>query len=69
LRIELDLHATDTRARTNTILILLLIAVLPMVRRHLLLPLLQPSKLPEIVMSARQLHHRSDTASGRTTTI
>jgi glucose repression mediator protein len=69
LRTDLDLHATDTRARTSTIPTLLLIAALRMVLLHRLLLLLLPSRLPEIVTIDRQLHHRSATVSGRTATI
>ena len=64
-RIDQDLRATDTRARTSTTLTLPLTAVSLMVRLHQLLLLLLPSRLPEIAMIVRQLHHQSDTVSGR----
>jgi hypothetical protein len=67
LRTDQDLHGTDIRARTSsTTLTLLPIAVSPMVLLHQLLLLLLLSKLRETVTIVRQLHHRSDTASGRT---
>jgi hypothetical protein len=64
-RTDRDLRATDTRARTNTTPILPPIAVSLMVRPHQLLLLLLPSRLLESAMIVRQLHHPSDTVSGR----
>jgi hypothetical protein len=66
LRIDQDLRGTAIRARTSTTLTLLLTAASLMVLLRQLLLLLLLSKLRETVTIVRQLHHRSDTASGRT---
>jgi len=65
LRTERDLHATDTRDRTSTMLILLQPVVLLAELLHQLLPRRLLSKQPASVTTGRRLLHRNDTASGR----